>query len=121
MVKLSDEAKQLIQTIHPGIVASATRNGMPNVSPKGSFQVLDDEHVLFANIHSPRTIENINENPQVSAIVFDPTTRHGCRIWGQAEVYQSGELFDRVNGNLAARKMHASDVVVISVDEFTTF
>lgn len=121
MARLSDEAKQLIQLTHPGMVATAARNGMPNVSPKGSFQVLDDEHVAFANIHSPRSMANIAENPQVSAIVFDPTTRHGCRIWGKAEVLSSGELLDRINNNLAALKMQASDVVVINVDEFVTF
>ena len=121
MARLTDEAKQLIQLTHPGMVATAAKNGMPNVSPKGSFQVLDDEHVAFANIHSPRSMANIAENPQVSAIVFDPTSRHGCRIWGKAEVLNSGELFDRINTALAARKMQASDVVVISVDEFATF
>ena len=120
MARLSEEAKQLIQVTHPGIVATAAKNGMPNVSPKGSFQVLDDEHVAFANIHSPRSTANIAENPQVSAIVFDAATRHGCRIWGKAEVLNSGELFDKINAALAARKMQASDVVVISVDEFVT-
>ncbi len=121
MAKLSEEAKQFIQSTHPGLVATASSSGMPNVSPKGSFQVLDDEHVLFANIHSPRSVANIVENPQVSAIVFDPATRHGCRIWGKAEVVRAGELFDRINTALAARKMQASDVVVISVDDFLTF
>ncbi len=121
MAKLSEEAKQFIQTTHPGLVATASRSGMPNVSPKGSFQVLDDEHVLFANIHSPRSLANIAENPQVSAIVFDPMTRHGCRIWGKAEILSSGALLERINTNLAARKMQATDVVVISVDEFVTF
>ena len=121
MTRLSDEAKQFIQLTHPGMVATASKNGMPNVSPKGSFQVLDDEHVAFANIHSPRSMANIAENPQVSAIVFDPATRHGCRIWGKAEVLSSGELLERINASLAARKMQASDVVVISVDEFVTF
>ena len=121
MTRLSDEAKQFIQLTHPGMVATASKNGMPNVSPKGSFQVLDDEHVAFANIHSPRSMANIADNPQVSAIVFDPATRHGCRIWGKAEVLSSGELLERINTNLAARKMQATDVVVISVDEFVTF
>jgi predicted pyridoxine 5'-phosphate oxidase superfamily flavin-nucleotide-binding protein len=121
MAILSDEAKQFIQAVHPGMVATASKDGMPNVSPKGSFHVVDDEHVAFANIHSPRSMANIAENPQVSAIVFDPSTRHGCRIWGTAEVLSSGELLDRINANLAARKMQASDVVVISVDEFVTF
>ncbi len=121
MAILSEEAKQLIQNTHPGLIATANKNGMPNVSPKGSFQVLDDEHVLFANIHSPRSMANIAENPQVSAIVFEPSNRHGCRIWGKAEVVTSGEIFDRITAALATRKMKATEVVIISVDDFLTF
>ena len=121
MAKLSDEAKQLIQVTHPGMVATADKSGMPNVSPKGSFQVLDDEHVAFANVHSPRSMANIAENPQVSAIVFDPATRHGCRVWGKAEVVTAGAVFERIAAALAARNMKATEVVVISVDQFATF
>ena len=94
MTALSAEAKAIIAETHPGLVASADGSGRPNVSAKGSFRVLDDEHVLFADVNSPRTIANLLENPQVSAMVFDPATRHGCRVWGKAEVLDSGELFD---------------------------
>jgi uncharacterized protein len=121
MTTLSAEAKALIAETHPGFIATADKAGMPNVSLKGSFRVLDDEHVVFANIHSPRTIANLAENPQVSAMVFDPATRHGCRVWGKAQVFDAGELFDKVNAELAARKMTAHHVVVISVDDFMTF
>lgn len=118
---LSAEAKALIAETHPGLVATADRSGLPNVSAKGTFRVLDDSHVLFADIRSPRTIANLRENPQVSAIVFDPSTRHGCRVWGRADLLSSGELFDSVNGELATKKMKANHIVVITVDEYATF
>ena len=121
MAILSAEAKAIIIATHPGMVATADKSGRPNVSPKGTFQVLDDEHVLFADVHSPRTMANLAENPQVSAIVFDPETRHGARIWGVAEVQESGELLDRINNDLAARKIQAKEVVVVRVDDFATF
>jgi predicted pyridoxine 5'-phosphate oxidase superfamily flavin-nucleotide-binding protein len=121
MTTLSDEAKALITETHPGFIATANKAGLPNVSPKGSFRVLDDEHVIFADIHSPRTIANLRENPQVSAIVFDPATNHGCRVWGQAEILDSGELFEQVNRKLAEMQMTAKHVVVVSVDDFATF
>lgn len=122
MATLSTEAKSLIAEIHPGLVATASKSGRPNVSAKGTFQVLDDDHVLFADVNSPRTMENLVENPQVSAIVLDPETRHGCRIWGKAEaVLGAGELFDQVSNQLAARKIQAKHVVVINVEEYVTF
>jgi predicted pyridoxine 5'-phosphate oxidase superfamily flavin-nucleotide-binding protein len=120
MAILSEEAKSIIGSI-PALVATSDASGRPNVSPKGSFRVLDDEHVMFADVNSPRTLANLLNNPQISAIVFDPATRHGCRIWGRAEVLMSGELFDSVNAGMSARNMAAKAVVRIAVDECLTF
>jgi len=71
MATLSAEAKSLIAEIHPGLVATASKTGQPNVSAKGTFRVLDDEHVLFADVNSPRTMANLAENPQVSVLILD--------------------------------------------------
>ncbi len=119
MSKLSQEAKAIIADIHPAMVATAGKSGRPNVSAKGTFQVLDDEHVLFADVNSPRTIANLLENPQVSAIVYDSATKRGCRIWGQVEVQTSGKVFDEVSAALAERNLKAKNVVVIKVDDCT--
>ena len=121
MTKLSEEAKALIKDTHPGFIATASSAGRPNVSIKGSLRVLDDEHVAFADIHSPGTIANLVENPWVAAIVFEPSTRHGCRVWGKAEILSSGELFDQTNVELANRNMKANHLVVVTVEEFVVF
>jgi len=61
-LKPSNEVKQSIDEIHPAMVAIASKSGKPNVSPKGSLRVLDEEHLLFANIASPLTMANIKQN-----------------------------------------------------------
>jgi uncharacterized protein len=121
MTILSEEAKTLIKDTHPGFIATASLSGRPNVSPKGSLRVLDDEHIVFADIRSPNTIRNLIENPQAAALVFEPSTRHGCRIWGTTEIYSSGELFDQINVELASRNMQAKNIVVLYVEEFIVF
>lgn len=119
MSKLTDEARKLIGEIRPALVATANKSGKPNVSAKGSLRVVDDEHVAFANVASRRTIANISENPQVSIICLD-VQRRSCRIWGKAEVLNSGELFDRVSEEMVARNIKVSSVVKVSVDEVET-
>lgn len=122
MAKLSEEAKKAISEIHPALVATANKNGRPNVSAKGSFRVLDDEHVLFCDIRSPRTVANLRDNSQVSAIVLDVATRKGCRVWGKAEeILTSGALFEKLSSEFAARKMKVNHVVTITVNEFEVF
>jgi len=122
MAKLSEEAKKAIGELGPSLVATASKDGKPNVSLKGSFRVLDDEHVMFADIVSPRTTANLRENPQLSAIVFDAATRKGCRIWGKAvEILASGNLFDTISAEYASKGMKVKHVVKVKVDEVITF
>jgi len=117
MAKLPEEAKKIISRVLPAFIATASKKGKPNVSPKGSFRVLDDEHVVFAEMASPRTIANLRENPQVSAMVFDPATWGGCRIWGKAEIIDSGPLFDSFKAEFARLKMDVHSIVRIAVEK----
>jgi len=121
MAKLTEEAKKIIAEVHPALVATASKEGKPSVSVKGSFRVLDDEHVIFADIASPGTVANLRENPQLSAIVFDRSTRRGCRIWGKAEILDSGDLFDSISAEFAAMRMKVKHLVKVAVEEVVTF
>ena len=121
MAKLSEEIKKIIAEFGPALIATASKEGKPNVSPKGSFRVLDDEHVIFANVASPRTMTNLKENPQLTTIIFDRSTRKGCRIWGRAEILDSGDAFDSLSAEYAARGAKVKNVVKVAVDEVTTF
>ncbi|MCD5409215.1 MAG: pyridoxamine 5'-phosphate oxidase family protein [Methanocellales archaeon] len=97
MFKIDDELKEAISRIRPAMVATANKGGQPNVSPKGSVRLLDDRHLLFADIRSPNTIKNLRENPYLSMIGLDPTSRKGWRIWGKAvEIATSGDLYDQL-------------------------
>jgi predicted pyridoxine 5'-phosphate oxidase superfamily flavin-nucleotide-binding protein len=120
-LKLADEVKAKINEIHPALVATADRTGKPNVSPKGSLRVLDDEHLLFADISSPRTIKNIWENPQVAVICLDAKGKKGCRIWGNAEVFGSGPLFLQEFNKFAPKEMRVNHIVKIRVTDFESF
>ena len=117
MIKLSLELKQAISQIKPAFVATADRAGQPNVSPKGSLRVFDDEHLVFADLMSPQTIHNLKENPLLSIIGLNPTTRKGWRIWGKAdEIITSGELFDQLTKEYS-NKGKVNHVVKIKVEK----
>ena len=117
MGKLSEKVKGTIAEIRPGMIATASKDGKPNISAKGSFRVLDDDHVIFADISSPRTIANLEENPQVSVLVVHPKSMRGCRIWGKGEILDSGEVFDQMSKEFAERNLKVNHVVKITVEE----
>ena len=82
-----------------GWVATATREGVPNATPKGSVRVLDDQHVIFADLFSLKTRQNLEQNPQVAVTVVD---RHcqGYQLKGTAELISSGPLFEQFAAQL---------------------
>ncbi|MEW6033807.1 MAG: pyridoxamine 5'-phosphate oxidase family protein [Chloroflexota bacterium] len=121
MARMSEEVKKAVTECKPGLVATASKTGKPNVSAKGSLRVLDEEHVVFADIMSPKTTANLRENPQVAVICIDPPSRSGCRISGKAEILTSGPLFDQLSQEYAARKMKVKNVVKVAVEESSTF
>jgi uncharacterized protein len=83
-----------------GWVATASKSGEPNVTPKGTVRVLDDQHVVFADLFSLKTRSNLEQNPRVAVTVIDPATAKGYQIKGKAELLTSGPLFDEMTKRL---------------------
>ena len=106
-----------INTVKPALVATSNAAGKPNVSAKGSLRVIDDEHIAFADVASPRTVANIQENNHISIIILGNDEHKGCRIWGTASVENEGEIFDTFADAMAERNMKPNHVVVIKVEE----
>lgn len=121
MSKMSEDVKKAVAANKPSLVATASKDGKPNVSPKGSLKVLDDDHVAFAIIASPGTLANVRENPQVSILCLDAATRSGCRISGVPEVVSAGPLFDEFFSEYAPRKMTVKHVVKVRVEDAFSF
>ncbi len=96
MAVLSDEMKALVRRQRLGYIATISPDGAPNLSPKGTITVWDEDHLVFADIRSPRTVRNLMRDPRCELNVVDPFLRKGYRFRGTAEVIAEGELFDRV-------------------------
>lgn len=86
-------------------VATAASDGMPNTTPKGSVRVIDDEHVIFADLFSRKTRENLRANPKVAVTVADMTTYKGYQIKGSAEILESGLLFEQMREEIKKAPM----------------
>jgi predicted pyridoxine 5'-phosphate oxidase superfamily flavin-nucleotide-binding protein len=83
-----------------GWIATAAKDGTPNVSIKGSLRQLDDEHLVFADIFSMKTRKNLQENPKVAVMVYEEASRRGYMFKGSAEMQASGPLYESVTENM---------------------
>lgn len=96
MGMLTDEMKRVVRAERLGYVATTCPDGSPNLSPKGTTDVWDDDHLVFADIRSPRTVANLRRNPAIEINVVDPIRRKGFRFKGIGRVLQDGEEFDAI-------------------------
>jgi uncharacterized protein len=90
--KLTADMKRVVADQRLAFVATVCPDGTPNLSPKGTISVWDDDHLVFADIRSPGTITNLRKNPTVEINVVDPFARKGYRFKGTGEVILDGEL-----------------------------
>lgn len=94
-VKLTADMQRILNEQRLGFVASVCEDGTPNLSPKGTTTVWDDEHIVFADICSPGTINNIRHHPVVEINVVDPVSRKGYRFKGTATIHEQGPIFEQ--------------------------
>ena len=104
---LTAEMQQLVRNQRLGYVATVAADGSPNVSPKGSLTVLDDDNLVFADVESPHTLQNLAKNPRTEINVVDPFLRRGYRFRGVAEILRAGVTFWKV---LELYRAEGSDV-----------
>jgi predicted pyridoxine 5'-phosphate oxidase superfamily flavin-nucleotide-binding protein len=105
---LTPDMKRVIEEQRLGFVATAALDGTPNVSPKGTFAVLDDRTIAFGEIRSPGTIRNLKANPRIEVNFVDVFVRKGYRFAGTATVVERGDagfevLLPRLRSTLGAR------------------
>jgi predicted pyridoxine 5'-phosphate oxidase superfamily flavin-nucleotide-binding protein len=87
--------KRIVEEQRLGFVATVCHDGTPNLSPKGTTAVWDDDHLVFANIRSEGTLSNLRRNPSVEVNVVDPFVRKGYRFKGVANILESGASYDQ--------------------------
>ena len=87
--------KRVVEEQRLGFVATVCPDGTPNLSPKGTTAVWDDEHLVFANIRSAGTLANLRHNPSIEVNIVDPFVRKGYRFKGVAEILESGARYDQ--------------------------
>ena len=119
---LSPEMQDLIDQFSLGAVATVDADGRPAVSPKGTFIVIDDCHLAFGNIRSPKTIANLKRQADVEVLFTDVLTRKALRVRGQAEVLASSDVpgDGALHQHLVAKWDNyvdlMQDIVVISIE-----
>lgn len=96
MAILTEKVQNFVRIQRLGYVATVCPDGTPNLSPKGTLTVWDSDHLVFADLNSPGTVRNLQNNPSVEINVVDEFIRKGYRFKGKAQVLTGGMLYKQI-------------------------
>lgn len=102
-------------------LATASAEGIPNVSPKEIFSFYGAEQIIIANIASPQSMRNIRENNQVCLSFIDILVQKGFQLKGKAEIVKKTEPefheMEKVLLKMTGGKFPFSSIISITIKE----
>ena len=96
MSVITSEIKNFLDVQKLGYVATVSSDGKPNISPKGTIIAWSSTVLAFADIRSPDTMMNLQNNPFVEINVIDPLSRKGYLFSGTAKIIKDTTLYDDI-------------------------
>ena len=124
MAKFTGEMKEVMAKTKGFAVATATKDGVPNVVPFGFAKMLSDDEILLVKNFKGKTLDNMRANPKVAISVWDMKTIKGYQFKGDARIETSGSIFDEavemVKAAMPQARVQAAVVVKVSSIYVTT-
>ncbi|AVQ21699.1 pyridoxamine 5'-phosphate oxidase [Fusobacterium necrophorum subsp. funduliforme] len=120
MSKLTDAMKEIIEK-QLAYVSTVSNEGMPNIGPKRSMRILDENTLIYNENTGKQTMNNILANGKVAVAYADWAKLDGYRFVGKAEVFTEGKYYDEAvewaKGKMGAPKaaviIHIEDVYTL--------
>jgi len=92
MAKMTKEMQEVFNKAGIKQLASADKNGVPNVVPINFMKILDDETILASAVFMTKTFQNLEENPVCAISVWEGF--NGYQFKGSVKIETSGQIFE---------------------------
>ena len=128
MISLTDEMAELLDSAladgYSCVVGTASKDGYPQISPKGSVMAYDSETLAYWERAKRSALENVGENPHVVVYYSNSEKRIRWRFHGDAAVYEDGPIREAVMARTVQAELDRDPerlgvAVLIRVDKIT--
>ena len=119
---ITSEIKTFLNSQKLGFVATVSSDGKPNISPKGTIIPWSDNLLAFADIRSPDTMSNLQNNPFVEINVIDPLSRKGYLFAGTAEIIKDTPMYVDILNHYRTNGIQSpiNSIVIVSISSIST-
>ncbi len=119
MPKLTEEVLAAIEKTMPTCLATASPEGEPNLIYVTFIKASDGDTLVVADNKFNKTRANLDVNPRMSVVVFDPDARKSYQMKCRAECVTEGERYESVVDWVQAKRpeMTPKAAFYLSVEE----
>ena len=118
---ITSEIKTFLNAQKLGYVATVSSDGKPNISPKGTIIPWSENLLAFADIRSPDTMVNLENNPFVEINVIDPLSRKGYLFAGTGKIIKDDSLHGEILNHYRTNGIQSpiNSIVLVSISSIS--
>lgn len=121
MAEMTERMQNLFKKVPTAVLATSTKDGIPNAVPVGAKRIIDPETVLVSDQFFNKTIENLQDNPKASLMYWEGN--EGYQLKGTITVETSGKRYDETaqwieeRGKEIGFPLKSKGVVILKIEE----
>ncbi|MSQ24623.1 MAG: pyridoxamine 5'-phosphate oxidase family protein [Chloroflexi bacterium] len=84
----------------PCVLASADKDGCPDIAFKGSMMIFDGDHIAWWERALAEQIAQVADNPNIVMLYRNGERRLNLRFYGKAEFHKEGPMRDAIRAKV---------------------
>jgi hypothetical protein len=92
--ELIRKAVDMANRVGYALVATSDRNGLAHVAASRRVEAEPGNRVAVSEWFCPGTLANLQENPQISVVVWDPASDKGYQVIGKSVALEDTAMMD---------------------------
>jgi hypothetical protein len=119
MVALTGEIKELFAKVKLFPIATASKKGIPNVTPIAFVMLVKDDTIWLADNFMQKTLANVKDNPHIALYLYDADSKKCYQVKGTVEVKTSGVDYDKMKKMVQEKKpgLPAKSLLIMKIAE----
>lgn len=116
-MKMTQEMKDMVK-VQLAYIATVDEQGNPDIGPKRTMRVLDDNRLIFCENTDGQNHKNIKSNGKIAVTVIDRENNEGFRFVGKATSYTDEEKMALAEKIVGVRPKAAC--IIIDIEKIYT-
>ena len=119
MVKLNADMKEAFSKMKVFPVATAAKDGTPNVIPLAMVELVDDETIWVTDNFMNKSLSNLRTNPKIAIYIWGPEIKGCFQIKGVTSIKTSGPEYEEMKAKINKKNpaLPARSLVIVRITE----